>query len=46
MVVVAEARSMRVAIQGSGVAAAACARRLRATHDVTVFESGRGPGGR
>jgi predicted NAD/FAD-dependent oxidoreductase len=37
---------MRIAIQGSGVAAAACAERLSKRHDVTVFESGRGPGGR
>ena len=40
------ARSMRIAIQGSGVAAASCAQRLSKAHDVTVFESGRGPGGR
>mmetsp|Transcript_40112 Transcript_40112/g.93612 ORF Transcript_40112/g.93612 Transcript_40112/m.93612 type:complete len:376 (-) Transcript_40112:52-1179(-) len=43
---VATADTMRIAIQGSGVAAAACAQRLQAKHAVTVFESGRGPGGR
>ena len=40
------ARSMRIAVQGSGVAAASCAQRLSSAHTVTVFESGRGPGGR
>ena len=40
------ARSMRIAIQGSGMAAASCAQRLSKAHEVTVFESGRGPGGR
>lgn len=39
-------RSLRIAIQGSGIAAAACAERLSKRHDVTIFESGRGPGGR
>jgi len=37
---------MRIAIQGSGVSAAAAAERLAKKHDVTVFEAGRGPGGR
>lgn len=40
-------RSMRVAIQGSGISAATCAKLLSQNgHDVTVFEAGRGPGGR
>ena len=40
-------RTMRVAIQGSGISAATCARLLsKGGHDVTVFEAGRGPGGR
>jgi renalase len=38
--------SLRIAVQGSGVAAAAVAERLCKRHEVTVFEAGRGPGGR
>lgn len=37
---------LRIAIQGSGMAAAAAAERLCTKHQVTVFEAGRGPGGR
>ena len=38
--------NQRVSPQGSGISAAAAAQRLAVKHDVTVFESGRGPGGR
>lgn len=36
----------RVAIIGAGVAGLAAARTLRSSHDVVVFDKGRGPGGR
>ena len=44
--VVMPASALRVAVQGSGMASATVARLLSASHDVTVFEAGRGPGGR
>ena len=44
--VVMSASALRVAVQGSGMASATVARLLSASHDVTVFEAGRGPGGR
>jgi len=44
--VTTKVRAMRIAIQGSGISAATCAEILNEKHDVTVFESGRGPGGR
>ena len=37
---------MRIAIIGAGMAGIACAERLAATHAVTLFDKGRGPGGR
>ncbi|CAE8631247.1 unnamed protein product, partial [Polarella glacialis] len=40
------AQSMRIAILGSGISAASCAQLLSKKHAVTVFEDGRGPGGR